>query len=102
MKIYKLFWLCLFLTALWNIGCAGPKTITVTRIERIHPPVELVQPIVEPGKPPVPDKELVLSDVIEWYEQWMSSFKSAFRQSEADKAAVRNWIGQAVTEQVKP
>lgn len=62
-----------------------------TKIERIHLPAELVKPIPEPGRPPVPHRDLVLNDVIEWYEAWIGAWRHALRQAEADKAAVRAW-----------
>ena len=39
----------------------------------------------------VPPGELVLNDVIEWYEGWVAVWRAAFRQAEADKAAIRAW-----------
>ena len=57
----------------------------------MYPPAQLVQPIPEPEKPQVPDRELVLEDVILWYEDYLSRWREAFGQAEADKAAIREW-----------
>lgn len=63
-----------------------------TKVERIRPPAELTAPIPEPQMPAVPDRDLVLNDIITWYEDWIAAWRAAFRQAEADKAAIRAWM----------
>ena len=62
-----------------------------TKIVRILPPDELTAPRPEPRMPAVPDRDLVLQDLVSWYEEWIAQWRTAFRQSEADKAAIRDW-----------
>ena len=39
----------------------------------------------------MPTGDLVLNDVIEWYEEWIAVWRATFRQAEADKAGIRAW-----------
>ncbi|MFP4629422.1 MAG: hypothetical protein ACLFMQ_01730 [Desulfohalobiaceae bacterium] len=52
----------------------------------------MLEPRTTPTAPDVPEGELKVQDVIEWYEAWVSKLEQAHLQSEADKAAIRGWI----------
>lgn len=77
-------------------GCG--KTIQQTTVERMYPPIELVQPIPVPEKPPVPlsyreDGKLELRQVQQWWNEYINRWKESFFRAEDDKAAIRSWMG---------
>lgn len=74
-------------------GCARePQVVTEIQTKRIEPPQMLLSPRMLPGPPPVPQGQLEVEDMINWYETWINSLEQAASQSEADKAAIREWI----------
>lgn len=74
------------------IGCAGHQ---VTKIEVVkqYPPKVFLIPIVEPKAPTLPDGQMVIEDVINFYEGWITELQKVFRLSEMDKARIREWVG---------
>lgn len=76
-------------------GCAhGPQVVTETKVEKIKPPEVFLMPRLEPGPPPVPDKELNIEDVINWYEVWVNNLRIEIQKSEQDKQAIRDWVNE--------
>ena len=90
MKKLMIFFLCLCLLLSLIIGCAS-QVVKVETI-KLYPPEELLQPVPEPERPPVPDGQVVVGDLIEWYERWLSAWRRAWEASEADKRSIVEWM----------
>lgn len=48
-------------------------------------------PREKPNPPPVPES-MTTGELLNWYEAWIEGYRTAFEQSEADKAAIRDWV----------
>jgi hypothetical protein len=51
----------------------------------------LVQPIPEPEPPLVPET-MTTGDLLDWWRDWKEAYRRAWKEAEADKAAIREWM----------
>ena len=58
----------------------------------MKPPMSLLQPITKPTPPELIKEDLQIEDMINWYEEWLERMTRAFKEAEADKQAVREWV----------
>ncbi len=57
----------------------------------MYPPAALVQPNPEPAPPPVPER-MDTGELLDWWQEWLERYRTAWLESEADKAGIREWM----------
>lgn len=69
------------------IGCGGGQAIKVVKVS---PPEALIAPREDPRPPEIPEK-MTTGELLDWWEVYLESYREAYRKSENDKAAIRDW-----------
>jgi len=67
--------------------------VTETQTIRMYPPEALVQPIPEPVLPSV-ELDWDTGELLDWLWLRGEMYHKAWREAEADKAGIRDWISQ--------
>ena len=60
----------------------------------LKPPEALTEANEAPGMPTVPEGELEVEDVVRWHDEREARWKRAWKESEADKRAIRDYINE--------
>ncbi|OPL13597.1 MAG: hypothetical protein AVO39_10380 [delta proteobacterium MLS_D] len=91
-RAQKLMLIFLYLPPLLILsGCGSGQVVTQTQTTRMYPPEMLVQPIPEPEPPLVPET-MTTGDLLDWWRDWKEAYRRAWKEAEADKAAIREWM----------